>query len=59
MLQLITETKELKQHFMEFNFHVKMDTIDMSDYFPLTSDSDIQNFMRHDDEWNQRKKGSV
>lgn len=56
MVQLLNETKDMKQQFLEFNFNAKMDTTDMSDYFPLKCDADINRFLRHNDELNQRKK---
>lgn len=58
MLQLLKETKEIKQHLLEYNCHMRMDTVDVSDYFPLNSDEQLQQFMKHDDEWNKRKKAS-
>lgn len=59
MLDLLRETKEIKKHIMEYNFHMRMDTVDISDYLPFNSDDEIKNFMMHDNEWIQRKKESV
>ena len=56
--QLAAETREIKKHLMEYNFHLRMDTVDMSEYFPLRSDEQLQRFLQQDDEWNQRKKES-
>lgn len=57
--QLLNETKEIKTQLREHNFHVKMDTtVNMSDFFPLRSDYQIERFLRQDDEWNKRRKES-
>ena len=58
MKELLQETKEIKQHLIQYNFHMKMDTVDISEYFPLKSDGDIRTFMNNDEEWNSRKKES-
>lgn len=36
-----------------------MDTVDISKYFPLTSDAQLSEFMNPDAEWNQRRKESI
>ena len=35
---------------------MRMDTVDMSEYFPLKSDEQLMRFMQPDEEWNLRKK---
>lgn len=59
VMQLLKETKEIKTCLLEFNFHIRMDTVDISDYFPLQTDEQLSRFMKADDEWNQRKKESI
>lgn len=54
--ELLKETKEIKKHLIQYNFHMKMDTVDLSEYFPLKTDAQLKKFMQHDDEWNLRKK---
>lgn len=56
MRELLSETKEIKQHLMEYNFLMKMDTVDLSDYLPFQTDDDLHRFMKRDDEWNQQRK---
>ena len=59
MARLLNDTKEIKEQLILFNYHQRMDTIDVSKYFPLMCDDDINMFMKEDDELNQRKKASL
>lgn len=59
MVELLRETKEIKTHLMEYNFHMRMDTVDLSEYLPFKTDEDLKRFMKPDEEWNQRKKVSL
>lgn len=56
LLQILSESKEIKKSIMEYNFHLKMDNVDLSEYFPFNTDGDLNRFMRNDEGWNQRKK---
>ena len=58
VLELLKETKEIKQHLVHYNYHMRMDTADISHFFPLKSNEDLKKFMAQDEEWNQRKKES-
>ena len=59
MMEILKDTKEIKHHLVQYNFHVKMDTVDISPYFPLKTDADLEKFMNDDDEWTNRKKESI
>lgn len=48
---------EIKQDIRRFNFHIKMDMIDMSLYFPLENDASLAEFMAKDEDWEKRRKG--
>lgn len=56
MLEVLKETKEIKQNLIQYNYHLRMDTVDVSHLFPLQTDDDVREFLRNDQEWNQRKK---
>lgn len=56
--ELTLDIKEMKQSLMQFQFHIRMDTADIHQYFPLDSDDDLQRFMNEDEDWNQRRKES-
>lgn len=58
MVDLLKETKEVKKQLVQYNYHVRMDTVDISHFFPLQSDEDLKTFMLQDQEWNQRRKES-
>ena len=58
LLELLKETKEVKQQLIQYNYHVRMDSVDISHLFPLGSEADIATFMKHDENWNQRRKAS-
>lgn len=55
-MEVLKETKEMKQHLIQYNFHLRMDTIDISGFFPLKSNKDLVTFLQRDDEWIGRKK---
>ena len=56
VMEVLKETKEMKQHLIQYNFHLRMDTIDISGFFPLKSNKDLVTFLQRDDEWIGRKK---
>lgn len=55
VLELLKETKEMKKHFVEYNYHLRMDTIDLTPYFPLKSQADVTAFMNND-QWENKRK---
>ena len=55
-MDLLKETKEMKHHLIQYNFHLRMDTVDISPFFPLQSNEDLNKFLQRDEEWIQRKK---
>lgn len=58
MKTVISLLTDIKSDMKEFTYHMMMDTVDLSMYFPLKSDDDLSKFMnRNDDEWELRKKG--
>lgn len=56
MGEVLKETKDMKKHLLQYNFHLRMDTADITHLFPLQNCSDIRGFLKRDDEWPQRKK---
>ena len=56
VLEIMKDMKTLKENMIQYNFHLKMETVDISDYFPMQSDADINKFMVRDEEWNHRRK---
>lgn len=56
VLELLKETKSMKQYLIQYNYHLRMDTVDISGFFPLQSNDDIVRFLQRDDEWIPRKK---
>ena len=59
MTELLKETREIKEHLMQYNYHMRMDTADITPFFPLETDDDVLNFLKQDEEWNQRRKASL
>lgn len=53
---VLKEIREIKKDMMKYNFHMRMDTVDLNNYFPVKSDEDIDRFLEQDEEWNLRKK---
>ena len=50
--------REIKHEIAQFSYHIKMDSVDMSDFFPLKSNADLKRFIdKSHDEWPQRRKG--
>lgn len=46
--------KDMKQ----FSFHMRMDTVDVSEFFPLESNAQLQRFLdRSHEEWPLRRRG--
>ena len=58
LLELLKETKEMKQQLIKYNYHVKMESGDISSMFPLENDEQLNNFMKQDQEWDKRRKES-
>ena len=49
---------DIKDDMRKFNFHMRMDTVDISDFFPLKSDADMKNFMdKSHEDWPMRRRG--
>ena len=59
LLELLKETKEVKHQLIEYNFHVRMDAVNIAQYLPFQSNEEVIAFMVNDHEWNQRKKESI
>ena len=58
MLTVISMLKEIKSDMMQFNYHMRMDSADLSEFFPLADDNSLQKFMnRDDDQWPLRRRG--
>ena len=55
---MLKETKEMKHYLIKYNYHVKMDSADISSLFPLDNDEQLNAFMKQDHEWDQRRKES-
>lgn len=53
---LLAEVKEIKANFMKFSFQSQMDTVDISIYFPLKDEEALEDFLKFDEEWHQRRK---
>lgn len=50
--------REIKSDMRQFTFHMRMDSVDLSEYFPLRNDKDLDRFMnREDEEWPLRRRG--
>ena len=56
LMQVLQETRVIKKNLVQYNYHLRMDTVDISQYFPILSESQLIDFMKPDEEWNQRKK---
>ena len=55
---IISMLKEIKEDMSKYNYHMKMDSTDISDFFPLKSEGDIKKFMdKSHDEWPLRRRG--
>lgn len=49
--------KEIKEDMRQFTFHMRMDSVDISDYFPLHSEEDLTRFMdKGHEEWPLRRR---
>lgn len=50
--------REIKEEMKKFYFHIKMDSIDICEFFPLKSDDDLNRFMdKTHENWEMRRKG--
>ena len=50
--------KEIKDDMKQYLFHMRMDCVDVSVFFPLKDDESLRNFMDRDHaEWHLRQKG--
>lgn len=54
--EILEDTREIKTTLLQYSFHVRMETADIAEYFPIKSDEDLNKFMLHDDQWSLRKK---
>lgn len=59
LLELLKETKEMKQELIKHNYHVKMESADISSLFPFETNAQVNAFMKQDQEWEQRRKESL
>ena len=58
MLEILDNTKEIKNTMQQHSFHMKMDTTDISNFFPIRNDEAMETFMKQDDDWHLRRKES-
>lgn len=55
---IISMMMEIKDDMKQFSFHMRMDSIDISEFFPLKSDDDLKRFMdKSHEEWPLRRRG--
>lgn len=58
MKAIMTMLQEVKDGIRQYTFHMKMDTNDVSDFFPLKNGDSMKLFMdRSHPDWNARKHG--
>ena len=56
--EVLGHIKDIKRDLLQFTFHMKMDTVDLSQFFPLQSHEPLLEFMnRGHEDWNLRRKG--
>ena len=49
---------DIKTDLKQLTYQRKMDSVDMSEWFPLNSAEDLEKFMnRNDDDWDSKRKG--
>ena len=57
MKTVLTMLKEIKTDIAQFSFHMKMDTVDLSNFFPLKTAEDLKSFMdREHEDWPMRRR---
>lgn len=57
MKTILSLLKEIKDDMKELTYHRKMDSVDLSVFFPVDSDEDLNNFLNRDHEdWAARRK---
>ena len=50
--------QDIKDGMLQFSYHMKMDTIDISSFFPVKDEESLQLFMdRKHPDWNARRHG--
>lgn len=55
---LLKHVVDIKKDFRQHKYHMEMQNVDLSEYFPLESDHQLQRFLdKTDGEWEERKKG--
>lgn len=55
---IMSMLNEIKKDIQQFSFHMRMDSIDVSDFFPLKNDDDLKRFMdKNHEEWPLRRRG--
>lgn len=58
MKTMLAMVREIKDDMKQFTFHMRMDSVDLSEFFPLNTDDDVKRFMdRDDEEWPLRRRG--
>ena len=58
VLEVLKEVKEIKQHLIQYNYIMRMESVDISHLFPFKSNDDVNTFMNRDQGWNERRKES-
>lgn len=56
VMDILLHVIEIKSEQKKQQFREDMDTTDLSEYFPIKSEESLEEFLRIDDKWNQRKK---
>ena len=55
---VIETLHEIKSDMKKYIFHVNMQSVDISDFFPLKSGEDLEKFMdKSDEQWMDRRNG--
>lgn len=58
MKAMMSMLQEIKEGMLKNNYHMKMDTNDVSDFFPIKDEQSLKLFMdRTHSEWDARKHG--
>lgn len=58
MNAVVQMLKEIKVDMKQYTYHMRMDCVDVSEFFPLSDATDLARFMdRSHKEWDLRRKG--
>ena len=58
MRKILSMLLEVKEDMQQYTYHMKMDTSDVSEFFPLKDECSIKQFMdRNHTDWDTRKHG--